>query len=81
MSTSAKKYSQVQKDKAKAEKKVLFMWEMDKRYVEDENERIVIQCCGTMSLDRARRILAIIQEQDKGKGKDFCRQQPRIVVS
>jgi hypothetical protein len=64
VSINAKKYSPKHIEIAKAEKKVLFMWEMDKRFVEDENDRAVIQCCGTMSVERARRIWAIIQEVD-----------------
>ena len=60
---STKRYSQVQKDRAKQEKAVLFMFEMDKRFVEDENERIKISCCGVMTLDRARRIWAIVNER------------------
>jgi hypothetical protein len=61
---SAKRYSPKQKEIAKNEQKVLFVWEMDKRYVAGPNDQFVIQCCGAMSADRARRIWAIIQEKD-----------------
>lgn len=64
MTISAKKWSQKQKDIAKNEQKVLFMWDMDKRYVPDPNDQSRIQVCGAMSRDRARRIWEIIQEQD-----------------
>ena len=64
MAVSAKRYSPKQKEIAKNEQKVLFMWEMDKRYVADLNDQAVIQCCGTMSLERARRIWAVILEKD-----------------
>jgi hypothetical protein len=64
-------YSQKQKDKAKSEKLSLFKWEMDKRYVADENDRCVIKVTGTMSAEKASRIFQIIQEcacenQDQG---------------
>lgn len=62
MTFSAKKYSPKQIEIAKAEKRVLFMWEMDKRFMEDKNERCKIQCCGTMTHEKARRIWEIINE-------------------
>lgn len=64
MSISAKKWTPKHHEIAKEKKRALFMWDMDKRYVEDKNDRCRIQCCGTMSQDRARRIWSIIQEKD-----------------
>ena len=64
MAVSAKRYSPKQKEIAKNEQKVLFMWEMDKRYVDDPKDRILIQCCGVMTTEKARRIWAIIQEPE-----------------
>lgn len=63
MAFSAKKYSPKQLEIAKREKSVLFMWEMDKRFVEDPLDRCKIQCCGQMTRDKARRIWEIIQER------------------
>jgi len=63
VSISAKKWTPKHHEMAKEAKSVLFKWEMDKRYFDDENERSNIQCCGTMSPDKARRIWAIINER------------------
>ena len=63
MSTSVKRYSPKHHEIAKEKKIALFMWEMDKRYVEDHNDRCRIKCIGTMSLDKARRIWEIINEK------------------
>lgn len=59
---SVKKYSQAMKDRAKKEHRVLFIWEQDKRFIEDPLEQAVTGCCGTMTLDQAKRIWAIINE-------------------
>jgi hypothetical protein len=64
MSISVKKYSPKHHEIAKAQKRVLFMWEMDKRYLEDANERIKIQCCGVMSQAKASAIWALINHRD-----------------
>jgi hypothetical protein len=62
---SVKKYSEKHHEIAREGKKVMFKWEMDKRYVEAQNDQILIQCIGTMSDERARRIWAIINEKDE----------------
>lgn len=62
---SVKRYSEQHREIAKNGGKVMFMWEMDKRYVADENDRARIQCIGTMSISRAHRIWAIILEKDE----------------
>ena len=63
---SVKKYAPKHHEIAKARKRVLFMWEMDKRYVEDPNDRVLVQCCGTISPEKARRIWKIITENETG---------------
>lgn len=68
MSFSAKRYTPKQKEIAREKKRVLFMWEMDKRFVEDVNDRSMIQVCGTMSRERARRIWEIIEARDPKEG-------------
>jgi hypothetical protein len=71
MSFSAKRYSEKHHEIAKAAKKVLFMWEMDKRYMADVRDRSKIQCCGVISREKARRIWAIIQDRDEAEAKPY----------
>ena len=63
MAISTRKWSPRHHEIAKEKKIALVKWEMDKRYAEDPNERIVIQMCGTMSLEKASRIWAIINKK------------------
>ena len=65
MSTSVKKFAPSHHEKAMADGLVMFKWEMDKRYVADKNDRALIQCIGTMSVERQRRIWAIINEKEQ----------------
>ena len=58
------KYTEKHHAVAKEHDRVLFKWEMDKRYVSDENDRCVIQHVGTMSRDKCRRIWEILLEPD-----------------
>lgn len=63
MAISAKKWTPKHHENAKSTHSVLFKWEMDKRYASDEKERISIQSCGVISIEKARRIWSILQER------------------
>lgn len=65
MAISTSKYSEKHLDIARENKRVLFKWEMDKRFVDDPANRSKVNVIGTMNEDRARRIWEIILETER----------------
>lgn len=61
------KYTDKHHEIAESTGRVLFKWEMNKRYIPDANDRAVIQSVGTMSPENARRIWEILLEPDPVK--------------